>query len=89
MSKWKRTVVGSVLAQKDDKKKFYIKFKQDVNIKAGDFINLESKQNQIDSIQKAFDEGKVSEDVLESALERIEKMPDFVKFDLVKLEKLD
>ena len=89
MAKWKRSVLGSVLATKDDKKKFYIKMKADVTLKAGDFINLESKQNQIDSIQKAFDEGKVNEEVLEQALERIEKMPDFVKFDLVKLEKLE
>ncbi len=87
MAKWTRTIVGDVLKDKSDPKRSYIKIKNDVSLNAGDYLNLESKQSQLDGIKKAFEEGKVNEEIFEAATERINKMPDFVMFTVVKLTK--
>ena len=89
MAKWQRLNIGDVLADKEDKSKSYIKINNDVTLKAGDYLNLESKKDQLDGITKAFEMGKVSEEVFESAKNRIEKIPDFVRFSIVKLTKND
>ena len=89
MAKWTRQIVGDVLKDKEDKSKSYIKVKADITLKAGDYLNLESKKHQLDGITKAFEEGKVNEEIFNSACERINKIPDFVMFSIVKLTKND
>jgi len=87
MAKWKREFVGDVLQDKNDETKFYIKIKQDISLKSGDYLNLESKQNQLDSLKGALERGSIDEDVYEKLVEKVENMPDFVKFSVIKLTK--
>lgn len=88
MAKWKRTVVGSVLKPKDGNSGGdYIKFSQDVVFKKGTTLKLESKKQQLENLQGAASAGKLSADQAESIKERLEKIPDFVRFEVVHLEK--
>lgn len=91
-----RRQVGSVMKKSEDKLKytgtngkplpeFYIKITEDVNLKKGDFINLENKALKLASLEA--NKGKMSEEVYNSAMERIEKMPDFVSFELIRVTK--
>jgi len=66
-------------------KEFYIKVKQDCSFKAGEFINLENKAVKLASLD--FYKDKMSEENYEKALERINKMADFVQFDVVQNTK--
>lgn len=87
MAKWKRTNVGSVCKDSKDKTKSYIKFSRDVEFKKGDIINLESADEQMASLQEAVVGGKISEDFAQKIKERIEKIPDWVRFELVHISK--
>ena len=91
-----RRQVGSVMKKSEDKLKhigpngkplpeFYIKITEDVNLKKGDFINLENKALKLASLEA--NKNKMSEEVYNSAMERIEKMPDFVTFELIRVTR--
>jgi len=56
-----------------------------VNLKKGDFINLENKALKLASLEA--NKNKMSEEVYNSAMERIEKMPDFVQFELIRVTR--
>jgi len=86
---WKRTTVGAVLKDKDDASKSYIKFNMDYNFKKGDCIGLESKAQQLASAEGAIAAGKLNPEVGEKIIERINNIADFVRFELVKLERVD
>jgi hypothetical protein len=77
------------LRYKDDKgqpiKEFYIKIKQDITLKAGTYLNLENKAVKLASLEANKD--KMSEEVYEKNLDRINKMADFVVFDIVQTTK--
>ena len=75
----KRVVVGSICKNKDPSKPDYVKMRD------GKYYNLESKKYQLDSLNKAVAEGKLSEDMGDKIRERIEKTPEFVRFELVEL----
>lgn len=77
----KRKVIGSVVKGKDGKPD-YIKISQDVTLKAGQFVNLESKKSQLESVEKAEAEGKLSAEVAAKVRAAVEKIPDFVRFNL-------
>ena len=83
MAKFKRRVVGTICKGKEGKGD-YLKITED--IKAG-FFNLESKKSQLDNLEKLINEGKVSGDFAETIRARIENIPDFVRFQIVKVEK--
>lgn len=87
MAKWNRKVVGSFIKSKDATKPPYLKFKEEVTIKEGQFIRVENKKFQETSLQQAIASGKLSEEIGEKALARLEKMPDFVLADLVILSQ--
>jgi len=89
MAKWKRTKVGSVLKDKDDSKKFYIKFNKECKFNQNDCLSLESKEDQLTSLEGAASAGKLSADIAEEIRERIGNIPDFVKFEMIKVERLD
>ena len=91
MAKWKRTKVGAVLKDKefDTNKKSYIKFNKDCDFKQGDCLSLESKKQQLASLEAAFADGKISEEIVGEIRERISNMKDFVLFEMVKVERLD
>lgn len=91
-----RRQIGSVMKKSEEKlkhkdengnlvKEFYIKITEDVTLRKGDFINLENKAIKIASLTS--NKSKMSEEMYESARERIEKMPDFVTFELIRVTK--
>ena len=82
----KRTVVGSVVKSKESGQPDYIKIKSDVTLKAGQILNLDSKERQLSSVDTAIKNGKLSEDMGLEIKERISKMPDFVRFEIVMLQ---
>lgn len=53
--------------------------------KAKKYFNMESKQDQIASLNKAVSEGKLTEDVGASKLEKLNKIPDYVLVDVSTL----
>lgn len=55
----------------------------------GQYLNLESKAQQLANLEKGVASGKLTGDVVEKIRERINKTPDFVRFDVIKLEKGD
>lgn len=86
MAKTKRTVIGSVLRHKDDPKKSYIKIKNEVRLKAGQILQLQSKKQQLDNLRVAVESGKMSADMASEIGERLERVPDFVLFEVIALE---
>jgi len=84
--KYTRTQVGSVLKSKNPGEPDYIKVKTAVTLKEGQVLRLESQKFKLESLQKAVDAGKISEDVAAKRRESIEKMPGFVRFYIVMLE---
>lgn len=87
MAKYRRTVIGSVVKNKEAGKPDYIKVNGAHVLKDGQFLNLESKATQLASLDDAVKAGKLSGDVAEAARERINKIPDFVRFQIVAVEK--
>lgn len=92
MAKYKRVVVAQVIKGKKDEvtgaqKPSYIKVEQDIVLKKGDYLNLESKAQQLKSVEEATKAGKLSGEIAETIKERVEKIPDFVLFQVVRLDK--
>lgn len=87
MAKYKRTVVGSIIKNKDAKKGDYLKVTGTHVLKNGQYLNLESKASQLASLDSAVADGKISGDNAAAARERISKIPDFVRFQVVAVEK--
>lgn len=102
MAKWKRTVVGNVCKGKKDEETGVVgptyiqisKFQVPLLIEAlknnGDkdfYINLESKEAQQESFEKAVKAGKLSGEAQDAIQDRINKIPDFVRFQMVRLDK--
>lgn len=79
MSKKRRQVVGSVCKSKDGGPD-YIKMRD-----SGKIYRLESAKQQLDSLEKAVADGKLSPDIGDKVRERIEKIPAWVRFELVEL----
>lgn len=86
MAKSKRTVVGSVCKSKDPGKPDYIKVRDDLVLKKNQVLRLESKKFQLESLQGAVSSGKVSQELSEKIKERIEKIPEWVRFEIIALE---
>lgn len=86
----KRRTIGALFKSKDPKNPDYIKFdaklEGQVTFKAGDFIRAETKAFQLASLDQAEADGKLSGDVLEKLRARAEKIPDFIRAELVILE---
>ena len=84
-----RRTIGSVnkptpgMLEKNPKAGRYIKISEDVVLKKGQYVNLESVADQIEGLQRAMEAGKLSEDYVQKQIERLEKTPDFVAFHLV------
>lgn len=87
MAKQKRVIVGSIIKNKDNTKPDYIKMDKDVVLKKGQYLNLESKKLQIEKLEAAGKAGKLSEDLVEKMRANLEKIPDFVRFQIVLLEQ--
>jgi len=93
MSTWDRQQIGKIVKKSDDKlrypgvKEFSLKIDQDITLKAGQYLNLENKAFKLASLEA--NKGKMSEENYEKAFERINKMPDFVFFEVISLKKVD
>jgi len=79
MAKKKRVQVGSVMKSKNAGEPDYIKMRD------GKTYRLESKKSQLDSLYKAVAENKLSPEIAEKVEERINKIPDFVRFEIIDL----
>ena len=84
---WKRTVVGSVLKDRNDPKKSYIKINSTVTLNKGDTLSLESPKEAIESAELALSEKKISEELFQTIKERNENIVDFVRFNILKIEQ--
>lgn len=103
MANWKRNQIGKITKKTEDRQRFKdvldgngkvikkgvpeftLKIDQDITLKAGSYLNLENKAFKLASLE-SFKE-KMSEENYEKALERINKMPDFVFFEVLQVEK--
>lgn len=81
----KRLVVGSVVKGKNEGDSDYIKIRKNITLREGEILNLSSKKQQIAQARAAIEAGKLSPDMGEEILERLEKIPDFVRFEISKL----
>lgn len=88
---WDRKQIGKIVKKSDDKlrypgvKEFSLKIEQDITLKAGTYLNLENKAYKLASLEA--NKEKMSEEAYEKAKERIEKIPEFVFFEVIQLTK--
>jgi hypothetical protein len=88
MAKSKRLTIGSVCKSKDAAKPDYIKINEDVTLKKGDFLNLESKAYKLKSLDEAVTAGRLQGDAAERIRKNIEEFhKDWVRFDIVQVIK--
>lgn len=91
MANWTRKQIGKVVKKSEDKqrypnvKEFSIKIDQDITLKAGQYLNLENKAFKLASLEA--NRAKMGEDNYNKALERIEKTPDWVFFEILQVVK--
>lgn len=91
MAKWNRSQIGKITKKTADKQRFpnvpefSLKIDQDITLKAGSYLNLENKAFKLASLEANKD--KMSEENYTKALERINKHPDYVFFEVIKLDK--
>lgn len=83
----KRTVVGSVVKSKEAGQADYIKINTDITLKKGETLRLESKKDQLARIDTLESSGKFDAEFANTLRERANKIPDFVRFEIVKLDK--
>lgn len=77
-----KKTIGSIYKGKEGKGD-YVKITEDVILKAGTFLNLENKTQKLASVQWLLDNGKIDAAAFEKRTNAINKMPDFVRFDVV------
>lgn len=77
--KLKRQVVGSVCKAKQDGQVDYIKMRD------GKIYRLESAKYQLSQLENAVSQGKLSEEIADKVRDRIGKIPEWVRFELVEL----
>ncbi len=98
MAKYKRVNVGSVVKDQDKTKPDYIKLNPKAipdfiealqNVKEGEnmYLNLESKATQLSGLEYAVENGKLSPENAAKARERIEATPEFVRFQVILVNK--
>lgn len=86
MVKMKRKVIGSVVKGKEGKND-YIKVRGTHVLKDGQFLNLESKATQLKRLDEAVAAKKLTPDLAATIKARINKIPDFVRFEVITLEE--
>lgn len=82
----RRLTVGSIIKGqiKDGvKQQDYIKMSYDINLKKGEYLQLKSKEQQLQDLDEGVNAGRLSEESADKIRERVQKIPDFVRFELV------
>lgn len=100
---WNRKQIGKISKKTEDRERFpkvvdetgnvidagvrefTLQITEDVVLKKGQYINLENKAYKIASLNANRD--KMSAEVYEKALEKINKMPDYIVFEVVSVTK--
>lgn len=91
MANWNRKQIGKITKKSPDKQRypnvpeFSLKIDQDITLKAGSYLNLENKAFKLASLEANRE--KMSEENYAKALERINKHPDYVFFEVISLTK--
>lgn len=101
MAKWTRTKVGSIVKGKqevdEDGKPLFkdgkpvmkpdsFKVYGNHTLLDGQYLNLESKADQLRNLEKGIASGKLTGDIVEKIRDRLNKIPDFVRFEVIKLD---
>lgn len=86
--KFKRKVIGSVCKSQEPSRPDYIKIRDDVVLKKGVILRLESKAFQLKSMESAVESGKLPEATGDAIRERLDKIPEWVRFEVVLLEEV-
>ena len=84
--KLKRRVIGSVVKAKEGTGS-YIKIREDVVLKKGQSLRLESAKAQLASLEAAVTAGKLSNDMADKVRERISKIPTYLMFEIIQLSE--
>ena len=74
----RRNVVGSVVKSKESGKPDYIKMRD------GTTFSLENKASRLASLEQAVAGGKLSPEIAEEIKAKIDKTPDWVRFEIVQ-----
>ena len=74
----KKITIGDIVKSQNGTGKYIKVFADNVTLTKGQYINVESKAEQLASLESAREAGKISEETYEKALARLEKIPDFV-----------
>lgn len=86
MAKKQYKQIGAIFKSKEAGKPDYVKIgDKDVLLKAGSYLNLESKASRIAGIEAAVAAKKMSTETAESLKASANKMPDFIRFNLVQV----
>ena len=87
-SKKRRKTIGSILKSKTAGDPDYLKISEDVTLKKGTILQLRSKSQELAQINAAVSAGKLDEQYAAKAIERAEKIPTFVRFQVILLEEV-
>lgn len=90
MAKKRKVIIGSVIKGRQDEatgklKADYIKVNGEHTLRDGQYLNLENKEYQLKSLEDAVSAGKLSEEVATKIRANIERIPDFVRFQITTL----
>jgi hypothetical protein len=96
MAKYKRVTVGSICKAKEDNRPDYFKVRGDtreqfaqallrMDPEKGGSLKLESRKYQLANLELAVKDGKLSGEVATKVKERIEKIPEYVRCEVILL----
>lgn len=90
---WSRRTIGSLYKAKEgtsgDYFKVYVPEGETLVLKNGDILQFETKQSKIEGINKALASGKLSPENAAKALEYANKIPAYVRGELVQVKRND
>lgn len=85
MAKTRRVYFGKILkgGEKDGKKKpDFMAIDKDIQLKEGEFVNLESKELRLQELQESVEAGRLTQEKADDFAEKARKQSDRVRFSL-------
>lgn len=90
-SKYSRRNLGTIYTSKIEGQSDYLQFKlpegESVTFYNGDKLQVETKSYRLNNIKNSLREGRLAPEVADKLLQNAEKMPDFVRAEIVQLKK--
>lgn len=77
----RRFYFGKILKGAEGKADFLV-IDKDITLKEGQFVNLESKKQRLDDLDKSVADGKLDEVKADALKEKVNKLSDRVRFSL-------